>query len=156
MISTRKRVNYTLGYIGLGLLSAAREELATIPREDSRRLDVLMATIELAMAESDWSRVIHLCPEVIKLSPDTERPWITWAYALRELQQIVAARDVLLRAEKAVTNPSPIMDYNLACYYCLLGDLPEARRRLNKVFIRESHWHEEAAHDPDLQALHPM
>ncbi len=156
VISTDKRVSYALGYVELGILSAAREELESIPRQDSRRPDVLMARVELAMAESDWEAVTTLCPDLVVANPADERPWIAWGYALRELQQITTAREVLLRAEHAILKPSVLVDYNLACYHALLGDLKEARRRLNKVFVREPSWVKEAADDPDLSSLHPM
>ncbi len=72
---------------------------------------------------------------------------------MREKQRIVEARDILLRGERAITSPSPLVDYNLACYFCLLGDLAEARRRLKRACAREPEWESEAAADPDLATL---
>lgn len=153
MISTRKHLDYALGYIGLNLLAEARDELALINATDRETPEVLAVQIELAMAKSTWTRVITLAAKVTTISPSLERPWIAWAYALREKQLISEARDVLLKAEHALTGPSPLVDYNLACYFCLLGDLPEARRRLKRACAREPDWKLEAAEDPDLAAL---
>ena len=107
------------------------------------------------MLEEVWDEVPLLAHQATELDPKQERPWIAWAYALREQQQITAARDVLLRGERVLAQPSPLVSYNLACYYCLLGDLPEAMRRLKAVFAREPAWKAEAATDPDLAALRP-
>jgi Flp pilus assembly protein TadD len=153
MIPTRKHLDYALGYIELNLLSEARDELALIKPEDRQTPAVLGIQIELAMARSTWTRVITLAAQVTAAVPALERPWIAWAYALREKQRITDAREVLLRGERAIADPSPLVDYNLACYYCLLGDLPEARRRLKRACAREPEWKTEATADPDLAAL---
>lgn len=156
MISARKRIGYALGYIELGVLDAAREELAAIDATDARRPDVLLAWLELSMAAGEWEEVSRLAPELITGNPTDERPWIAWAYALRERQHITEARDVLLRGERLIAKPTVLVDYNLACYFTLLGDLAEARRRLQRVFASDPAWRAEAADDPDLTALHPL
>lgn len=154
MIPTRKHLDYALGYIALSLLKEARAELAQIPREDEKSAGVLVVKIELAMAEEDWRRVDKLAVEATELVPTLERPWIAWAYALRELQEVERARAVLLEGELAIEEPTVLVDYNLACYFCLLGDLATARRRLADVFKREPTWKAEAVLDPDLAALY--
>ena len=154
MIPTRKHLDYALGYIELGLFPEAREELTRITATDRELPPVLGVLLELAMAEEAWPAVLSLAPQVADADPSNERPWIAWAYALRERGQITEARDVLLRGAPAITEPSVLVDYNLACYFCLLGDLPEARRRLALVFVREPAWKKEAGRDPDLAAIH--
>lgn len=153
MIPTRKHLDYAHGYLALNLHAAARAELALIRPADCEQPAVLIARIELAMATSAWTRVITLAPRVTAARPDSERPWIAWAFALREKQRIAEARDVLLRGERAIAAPGALVDYNLACYHCLLGELTEARRRLKRAIAREPEWKIEAASDPDLAAL---
>ena len=154
MISTRKHLDYALGYLGLNLLTEARAELALIKPADRETPDVLLVEIELAMAKSAWSRVITLASKVTRDAPELERPWIAWAYALREKQAVGDAYDILIMAEEVLEKPSPLLDYNLACYCCLMGDLTEARRRLKRACAREPEWKTEAAADPDLAELH--
>lgn len=153
VIPTRKHLGYALGYIELGLFAEAREELDRIPADERQTAPVLAACLELAMAEETWADVVFLAPQVAAADPSNERPWIAWAYALRELQQVAKARDVLLRGAETIAGPSVLVDYNLACYFCLLGDLAEARRRLALVFAREPEWETESQNDPDLAAL---
>ena len=155
VISARKHIDYALGFISLGLGTEAREELAHLSPAELAHGDSLPARLEIAMLEEVWDEVPLLAHQATELDPKQERPWIAWAYALREQQQITAARDVLLRGERCIHEPSPLVGYNLACYYCLLGDLPEAMRRLKAVFAREPAWKAEAVNDPDLAALRP-
>jgi len=154
VIPTRKHLDYALGYIELGLFPEAREELSRITAADRKLPAVLAVLLELAMAEETWTAVITLAPQVADTDPSNERPWIAWAYALRERRQIAEARDVLLRGAGLISEPSVLVDYNLACYFCLLGDLPEARRRLALVFARDPHWKKDARQDSDLAALY--
>ncbi len=153
MISTLTHLDYALGYIGLNLLAEARAELALIVPADQETAVVLGVHIELAMAEQAWPRVIKLASKATVADPSLERPWTAWAYALREQGYIGDAFDILTMGEECIEDPSPLVDYNLACYHCLMGDLPEARRRLKKACAREPSWKAEAATDPDLAAL---
>ena len=155
VISARKHIDYALGFIALGLGTAAREELAFLSPAELQHADSLPARLEIAMLEEYWDEVPLLAHQATELDAKQERPWIAWAYALREQQHIAAARDVLLRGERSIPAPSALVSYNLACYCCLLGDLPEAMRRLKAVFAKEPAWKAEAATDPDLAALRP-
>ena len=154
VIPTCKHLDYALGYIGLNLFAEAADELNRIAAVDRATPPVITVRLELAMAEEHWDDVIALAPRLVQAAPSNERFWIAWAYALREQQKINEARDVLLRGVAIISAPSVLVDYNLACYFCLLGDLAEARRRLSLVFTREPAWKQEARHDPDLAALH--
>lgn len=154
MISTSKHVDYALGYIELGLLKEARAELALIKADDHETAPVLTARLELAMASESWARVIPVASRLTNLTPEVERPWVAWAYALRELQAVGDALDVLMIGESQIHKPSALVDYNLACYHCLMGEMSDARRRLKRACSREPSWEAEAAADPDLAALH--
>lgn len=153
MVVPRKRLAYALGYIELSMLKDARAELARLSDKERETPEAMAVLIELGMVEDDWRSVIQLAPRVAAIAPSVERPWIAWAYALRELGQIEEAREVLSRGATAIEKPTVLVDYNLACYDCLLGDHGEARRRLARVFKREPTWRDQAADDPDLKDL---
>lgn len=149
----RKRLTYALGYIELSMLREARAELARLSDDERRAPEAMAVLVELAMAEDDWRQVIRLAPQVAKVAPGVERPWIAWAYALREVGKIAEAREVLLQGAAVIEGASVLVDYNLACYDCLLGNPEEARRRLARVFKREPGWREQAKDDPDLSEM---
>lgn len=152
MISTRRRVEYARGYLELGLLAEAAAELDAISPPENDSVDVLSARVDLHMETKEWDRVIDAARVVCERKPARERAWIAWAYALRELQRIVEARDVLLRAEK-LHGRCGVLHYNLACYFCLLGDLTEADRRLKMAGALDDVWLQSALQDPDLREM---
>jgi len=107
----------------------------------------------LYMESKQWKPVTAVAKTLAEAKPECEKAWIAWAFALRELQRIAEAREVLLRAEQIHGPTSPVLHYNLACYYSLLGDLPEAKRRLSIACSMGDEWENEARSDPDLEAL---
>jgi hypothetical protein len=155
VISARKHLDYALGFIELGLAKEAREELAHLTAAELAHADALAVRLEVAMLEESWDEIPLLAHPLTTLNPPVERPWIAWAYALREKQHIAEARDVLLLGSRSISNPSPLVDYNLACYHCLLANLPEAMRLLKSAFVRDPSWKVAAANDPDLASLRP-
>lgn len=153
MIPPEKHLSYALGYLQLGLVSAAREELSAPPPEFLATPPALAVRIEIAMADETWDEVIALAPELIGHDATQERPWIAWAYALRERERITEAQETLLAGARLIRAPSPLVAYNLACYACLLGELPEARSLLAEVVARDKSWRDIARDDPDLAPL---
>lgn len=152
-IPIRRRIEYGRGYLQLGLLKDAQAELDAIPVSEQMALDVLEVRIDLEMELKRWERVIAVAQHASEQRPAREQAWIAWAYALRELQRVEEAKVVLLQAEAVHGSKCGVLHYNLACYYCLLGDLTEAERRLKRACILESSWREIALDDPDLKAL---
>ena len=107
--------------------------MARIPVALQEELEVQELWVDVLMELKVWKRVVRMARTVTAKKPESERAWIAWAYALRELQQIEEAQEVLLRAEKLHGRKSGVLHYNLACYACLLGDQDEAERRLNEA-----------------------
>ncbi len=155
VIRTEKHLDYALGYLALELPKLARAELAQIPLPELASPPVQAVLLELAMMENDWARVVAIAPSLTAAEPAAERPWTAWAFALRELQLVLQARETLLAGATHIREPSALVDYNLACYDCLLGDLASARRRLARAIKRDPNWEADAMSDPDLAALFP-
>lgn len=135
------------------MIEAARSELALIPQADWARQDVIEARIALHMAAKEWELMAGFGQQLARRYPDVAQGWIHWAYALRELQLIKKARDVLTEAEPLHGQASSILHYNLACYLCLLGDTGAARERLRTVNRMDATLGTAAQDDPDLAAL---
>lgn len=155
MIAPEKHLAYALGFLQLGLHAEAHAELAALPPEVAATAPALTLRLELAMAEEEWERVIALAPDLVGLDSSEERPWVAWAYALRELKRINEAQETLLAGVRLIGDPSPLVEYNLACYACLLGELEEAKQLLAHVISRDKSWRDVAREDPDLAALYP-
>lgn len=154
MIAPEKHLAYATGYFELALHADARAELALLPAEIFARPPVLALRLEISMAESCWAEVIAIAPELVGHDATDERPWVAWAYALREQERIAEAQETLLAGSRLIADPTPLVAYNLACYACLLGELSEARRLLAAVFKQDKSWRKAAREDPDLAALY--
>jgi tetratricopeptide (TPR) repeat protein len=152
-ISTQKRLQYARGYIGLGLINEANEELEAIEGDARISTEVLRVRIDLSMEAKQWDLVVNLARPVAVIMPEDEQVWISWAYALRELDQITEAEEVLLKAEKVHGHKSAILHYNLACYACLLGHHELANQRLKQAIKLDKQLEDEWDKDPDLKAL---
>lgn len=152
-LSTTVRLRHATGYLALKLGNEAREELALIPQSDWGRRDVLEGRLELHMAAKEWALVIGFGEQLARRYPDSESGWIHWAYALRELERVSQARDVLLEAEPQHGTRSAVLHYNLGCYHCLLGDIPTARERVRRACTMDAQFKATSLDDPDLAAL---
>lgn len=153
MISTRRRLEYASGFIGLGMLAEAEHELDQIAAPDRGSPAVLSAWLDLLMAGKAWDALIGAAHSLTALQPTEEKGWIFHAYALRELSRIAEAQAVLLQAEPLHGATCGVLHYNLACYACLLGDKAEARRRLALAAALDKSWLESALDDPDLASM---
>ncbi len=153
MIPTKRHLQFASGYFALGMIAEATEELALIPREDWANADVLEARIELHMAKREWTMVVGFGEQLARRHPENEHGWIGWAFALRELNRVEDAKVVLLEAESLHGEMCALVHYNLACYYCLLGEQVEAKKRLRIACKMDKQWKKAALDDEDLKAM---
>ena len=105
------------------------------------------------MAKKEWLMVAGFGEQLARRYPENRHGWISWAYALRALNRIEEAKAVLLEAELLHGAECGLLHYNLACYYCLLGDQTEANRRLRVACKMGKKWKEIALDDEDLKAM---
>jgi len=153
MIPLRRRLEYTSGYLTLGLLKQAAAELDAIKGDAAQSSGVLLLRMDLYHQSKQWRRLVQSAAALAKQTPDNEQGWISWAYALRELERIPEAQDVLHRAEPTHGTTCAVLHYNLACYACLLGDKKEAMTRLALACEMDAQFKTEARDDPDLASL---
>jgi len=151
-ISWQRRVEYACGYIELGMLADASEELASIEGEDRRQPEVLSVRCDLFSETKSWPHMIEAGEALARTKPDHPHGWVSWAYALREIQKVAEARAVLLEAEP-LHAACGVLHYNLACYACLLGDVTEAEQRLRRAIAIDRTWKTAALGDSDLAAM---
>jgi tetratricopeptide (TPR) repeat protein len=151
--NTARHVRYAEGYVTLGLLNEASDELEAIDFADRFLPTVLAARVDLHMEAKHWDIVIGVGRELTSRAPDLERGWIGWAYALRELGRIAEAKAVLLEADPRHGANSATLNYNLACYHCLLGEMAEARTRLSIACKMHPDFKKDAIDDRDLERM---
>lgn len=152
-IPAQRHRDYARGYLALGLVDEAALELGHLTREDLDDTDSVDVLVDAGMEMRNWPAVVNSAQELTARRPADDKGWISWAYALRELGRVEEARDVLLRAEALHGRTCAVLHYNLACYYSLLGELGEARRRLALSVRMHPPFGEGAKEDPDMRNL---
>lgn len=151
--STPKHLSYARGYLDLGMLNEASDEIEGIAFTDRLLPEVLLVRLELALAAKHWDLIENMTAVIIETKPDAERAWILRAIAAKARGRVADSKAVLLTAESAHGHGSPVLHYNLACYHCLLGELDAAKERLARACKEHPPFKAEALDDPDLAAL---
>ena len=152
-LATRRRIEYCHGYFLLGLYREAEEEIEGVDNGEKDAPEVLEVTMTLRYGAGQWQELAEAARRFTQLYPDQEQGWISLGCAVRRVDGVAPARDILLKADPRFGRTSATLNYNLACYYCLLGDLAEARGRLHRAFALSKAFRQEALRDPDLQSM---
>ena len=153
MISTRRHLEFAAGYLELGMNTEAAEELEAIEGTARLSADVMRVRSDLYVATKQWDLLLAVSRELAREKPDEEKGWVYTAYALRELERIVEAKAVLIEAEARHGQTCAVLHYNLACYHCLLGEIPAAKTRLAIACRMNAAWRAAALEDEDLRAM---
>jgi Flp pilus assembly protein TadD len=153
MVPTRRRLEYASGYMALGMHKDAADELGMIEGEATASTEVLRLWATLHHQTEQWKPLVKVAEALAGAEPDEEQGWISWAFALRELDRVKEAEEVLLKAEVLHGKSSAVLHYNLACYACLLGDSVDAKRRLATAVAMDAEFKISALEDPDLEAM---
>jgi predicted Zn-dependent protease len=149
------------GWLGLSCPAEAGEELAQLSPGVRSHPDVLAVRYEIFAKAQRWENCLEISREILKAEPKKSSGWIQQSFALHELKRTREALDSLLPA----VNQFPLeitVRYNLACYECVLGNLPGAKRRLSEAFsLAHSQkcyplWRSQALEDIDLEPLRPF
>ncbi|RYD74533.1 MAG: hypothetical protein EOP84_19775 [Verrucomicrobiaceae bacterium] len=150
------QINFLLraaqGWIELGLPQEAWNELQQVPPEEQNRLEVMLLSLDTLQTLKRWAECAVLGKEAADIYPDCGAIYLVTAYAIRRAQSLPAARDFLLRAESVLAEEA-MFHFNLACYACQLGDVPEAERRLGIAFRIDPKYRLQALEDEDLRPI---
>ncbi|MFZ9938455.1 MAG: tetratricopeptide repeat protein [Luteolibacter sp.] len=140
------------GYLDLGMIEDAWEELENLPPEVKTIDAVLELRILIYERLGKWELARILAESLAKKSPENPQWWIHWAYSLRREKSVSDARPVLLEA--AGHHPDvALIPYNLACYQCVEGDLMGAKAFLRQAFRMDDKLKLVALADPDLEPI---
>ena len=152
MIPTSTRLSYTNGYLELGMIQHAREELDAIAKKDLLLPEVLAMRAKLYLETRNWELLEAVARNLTERSPDSFIGWVHHAYALRELDRTREAKTVALQGVRHHPKTA-VLWFNLACYCSLLNEVEDASEHLDKAIALEKSFEAEAVDDPDLQNL---
>jgi tetratricopeptide (TPR) repeat protein len=150
----QRHLNAAEGWLELGNLLEADEELEQIAPENRSHPAVLEACWQIYAKAKKWEAALEVVSALAQLNPEDSLRWLHRSFCLHELKRTEEARDNLLRVVDKFPDDA-IMRYNLACYECQLGRLEQARHWLEKACKRGDPKEIKlmALDDPDLEPL---
>lgn len=120
-----------LGWLGLGNVKEAKEEVSSIPPALQNHPDVLEVRWWICAEEENWKDGLQLARSLLHLAPERSSGWLHQAYALRRVPDggLKDAWDALLPAFNKFPEEF-LIPYNLSCYACQMQQLDTARHWL--------------------------
>jgi Flp pilus assembly protein TadD len=149
-------VSAAVGWLGLGNWQEAAEELKHLSPDAASHPEVLAVRYEILAKAGQWELAADAALTWTKKAPEERGAWIAQAYAVRRKPGggIALAKGILTAAQQRFPQ-EPLIAYNLACYECQLGNLPQARDWLRQAFKwgDARHLKQMCAQDSDLEPL---
>jgi hypothetical protein len=152
LVPILKRLNAAVGYLDLGMAMDAWNELEDIEAKDRVRPEVLKVRVEVCRALEKWEMMAEVSNDLRKIEPDEVGHPLNMSYAVRRFRGESEAADVLSLALRRYYDDA-LVRYNLACYWCVMGRVEEARNMLETAFKKDNSLRELAETDEDLAAL---
>lgn len=146
------RISHARGFLALGLIDDAAKEIASLPDSYREHEEVRILQVAILQEQQEWLLLQPMAAELVRAHPEDHEWWIMWAYSTRRAENLETANAILRDAE--IRHPEvAIIQFNLSCYACQLGQLDEARARLKKAITLDHHFAAAALSDPDLSPL---
>lgn len=152
MIPTSTYLSYANGYLDLGMIKAAQNELDAIDESERSSDEVLAMQARLYLESENWEKLLEVSKRIATQSPKHPFAWVHWAYALRELDRNLEAKEIAIQGLKHHPDEATLW-FNLACYCSLLGEVEQSAIHLNEAIKLDPDFEKEAAEDPDLTNL---
>jgi predicted Zn-dependent protease len=118
-------LTWALGWLELGSLAEAEEEIWKVSPANRHHPDVLHVRYGIYARGKQWRVAAKIAQALCKVLPDRPLGWVHRAYALHQMARTQESWDVLRQVAERFPNEY-IVPYDLACYACQLGHLPEA------------------------------
>ena len=140
------------GYLTLGLFAEAEISLTQLSAAAQASPEVLMVRVQLYQATQQWAKLQAAAVQLATMEPFDPQWIITLAFATRRANSIPAAK-LILEAAMVTFTEEPLIPYNLACYECQLGDVPAAKKLLERALRMQPKMGPMALEDSDLEPL---
>lgn len=141
-----------IGYSELGMFIEANAEIENLSPEDKNRTEVLEVRLEIYREAKSWKIMEVVARELLRRMPEHPKTWVDVAFAVRRNESLNAARELLETAE-AMFPEDALIQFNLGCYACQMGDIEEAKKRVEKATSLDRKFQMLALDDPDLEPM---
>src|SRR5262245_9904893 len=123
-----------IGWLELGNLAEARQELEKLTPAARQHPDVLEVKWLICAEEKDWDGGLAIARALLQADSNRASGWLHQAYALRRVASggVKAALDALLPAADKFPGDL-VIPYNIACYTCQLRQFDLARIWLRRA-----------------------
>ena len=152
MFNLESTLKSAIGYMELGMILDATNEIESIPPDEKNFSAVLCVPLEIYRAAKQWKLSEVVARELWKRHSDDPIHWNNLAWAVRRSDSIDSANSILLDAEKKFPDDA-MTHFNLGCYACQLGDLEAAKIRVGRAIELDSSFKILALDDEDLEPL---
>ena len=147
-----KQLQVAVGYLELGMLGEANDEIENLAPELKSSSAVLGVRLEIYRAAEKWSLMEVVARELWKRHPDEPVYWNDLAWTVRRADSINAAHSILLDAVERFPGDA-MTHFNLGCYACQLGDIDQAKERVRRAIELDAKFKMLALDDPDLELI---
>ena len=130
----------------------ANDQLENIDPFNRAAPEVLAVRIAVYHGLKRWELMREIAKRLAEFQPNDIQWTISLACATRRADSIQAAKEILLNAESKFPK-EPNVKYNLACYYCQLGEIENAKGYLKQAFEIDPNWRKAALKEEDLKPL---
>ena len=146
-LADEQHVKAAEGWLELGLFREAFEELEHIAPEHRVHPDVLKLRWQVYAKAEKWGNAFTVAEGLARLVPDDVQPFIWRSYSARRMKGggVLHAFELLQDVVRDFPD-EPVVPFNLACYCCQLGRMPQAQSWLHIAFEiaqrngTEQHW----------------
>ncbi len=147
-----KRLNAAVGYLNLGMPEDAWNALEEVEAKDRAHPYVLKMRVEVCRALEKWEMMAEASNHLRQIEPDEVGHPLNMSYAVRRFRGESEAADILSLALRRYYDDA-LVRYNLACYWCVMGRVKEARAMLETACEKDGSLRELAETDEDLAIL---
>lgn len=132
MTDLEKLLQPAWGYLQLGMLQEANDEIENLPPAVKTVKEVLILRAYVYQEAGAWELLREVGCFLTRTWPEDYLHWIWLAYGTRGCRTLEEAEQLLLEALR-LHDSEPMVHFKLASYAALLGRLDEARQHLARA-----------------------
>ena len=147
-----RHLQAAIGYLELGMLVEANDEIENLSPELKNSSSALGVRLEIYRSAKKWGLMEVVAKELWKRHQDQPIFWNHLAFAVRRSSGLEEAHKILSEALEKYPDDDLTL-FNFGCYECQLGNLESAKKLVGAAIKIDHNWKIHALTDPDLVPL---